>query len=75
MSSYESHEDYMVRRIREENEQMAKNAPEKVDRVVDRILHKLEILEQRMKNVETDIAYQTHTPSPEEQKIKDYLNK
>lgn len=72
---HEGYEEYMKRRMREEDEKMAENAPEKIDRIVDRIIYKLDLLEKRMKNVETDIAYIYQPKSPEEQKIKDYLNK
>jgi len=72
---HEGYEEYMKRRMREEDIKMAQNAPEKITQVVDRIIDKLEILEQRMKNVETDIAYMYKPISPEEQKIKEYLNK
>jgi len=74
---HEGYEEYMKRRMREEDMKMEKNIPEKVDRVVERIMWKLDLLEKRMKSVETDVAYmQTYQPtSPEEKKIKDYLNK
>lgn len=75
LSNRESYEDYMVRRSKEEDAKMEANAPEKIDRIVDRIIYKLDLLEKRMKTVETDLAYIYQPASPEEQKIKDYLNK
>lgn len=69
MSSYESTDAFLTRKFKEENN------PEKIDRIVDRIIYKLDLLEERMKTVETDLAYIYQPSSPEEQKIKDYLNK
>ena len=70
MSSYESTDAFLTRKFKEEE-----NIPEKMERIVDRIIHKLDLLEERMKTVETDLAYIYQPSSPEEQKIKDYLNK
>ena len=71
---HESYEEYMKRRTREEDAKMAQNAPvEAIDRIVNRIIDKLDLLEERMKTVETDLAYQKrpYATSPEEQRIYD----
>jgi hypothetical protein len=88
LSNRESYEDYMVRRLKEEEFSRYPTTPE--------LLEKIEILEKRIKTIETDLAYiwkpiipdeykkkyWTHTvetsgdiPEYMKQKIKEYLNK
>ena len=84
LSNRESYEDYMVRRLKEEEFSRYPTTPE--------LLEKIEILEKRIKTIETDLAYiykpiipdeyknKTHTietsgdiPEYMKQKIKEYL--
>ena len=84
LSNRESLEDYMVRRLKEEEFSRYPTTPE--------LLEKIEILEKRIKTIETDLAYiykpiipdeskkKTHTretigdiPEYMKQKIKEYL--
>ena len=67
LSNRESYEDYMVRRLKEEEFSRYPTIPD--------LLEKIEILEKRMKIIETDLAYMYKPISPEEVKIKEYLNK
>ena len=67
LSNRESYEDYMVRRLKEEDFSRYPTIPD--------LLEKIETLEKRMKMIETEIAYMYKPISPEEVKIKDYLNK
>lgn len=55
---HEGYEEYMKRRMREEDA-LTKKYPTFGDvlETCDRIIEKLEMLEQRIKNVETDVAY------------------
>jgi hypothetical protein len=87
LSNRESYEDYMVRRLKEEEFSRYPTTPE--------LLEKIEILEKRIKTIETDLAHiykpiipdeyknkkngpiETSGDIPEymKQKIKEYLNK
>lgn len=67
LSNRESYEDYMVRRLNEEEKSRYPTIPD--------LLEKIETLEKRMKIIETDLAYMYKPISPEEVKIKEYLNK
>jgi len=57
---HEPYEEYMIRRMREEDE-LTRKYPTFGDvlEICDRIEEKLLLLEKRMKKVETDIAYNT----------------
>ena len=58
LSNRESYEDYMVRRLKEEEFSRYPTTPE--------LLEKIEILEKRMKIIETDLAYMYKPISLEE---------
>ena len=82
MSSYESHEQYMTRRIKEEDEKLGANTEYNNLRLTQELMD----IKNDIKQLQIDIAYmvkkynaplmtRTLQRSPEETKIATYLNK
>lgn len=63
----ERHEDFMNRMMREENDKRGVSTEYNNMRLTKEI----EELKARIKQLETDMAYNTYAPSPEEQRIYD----
>jgi hypothetical protein len=63
--THESHETYMKRRLKEEN--IGVNT----EYTNMRLTAEIEQLKNRIKQLETDMAYNTYATSPEEQRIYD----